>query len=502
MTQKKGLSMSENPEQQDDLQPEMPSDNVAEGGTAPDGAQDEVRRPMGIDWRIAAIIGLAVVFLIAAYINKKYYGGKKKPSLGAPRGEAGRHTPEEGKPATPQRKLTREQRYGLLLRQKRMETTETVFMTRNKQLILAMPPVPIADRKNPRRIVGLAPGRLFDLTNRKKGLGIGMLNRRPGPQGRGILYANGVLPLGVDRRVKLVFKPARDVTAEVVADGERVIGVHMGDEFRAYPVKFLNFHEVVNDTLGGKPVLVSWCPFADAASAMVRNPVGEGKDPLVFGVSGLMLQGSTVLYDFQTESLWWPVRHECIAGKLLNTPQTAVRTVVTTWKTWKTRHPETAALAGTDPASKFDYSKTIAAFEEYLKNRMILFPVYGLDITKSPMTMKALVFGVIGADGKAARAYNAGLLRRLDGAETSFKDTLGDAEITLAYDKTAGILNATDANGKPLFTESMLWAAWFGAHPKTEVWREKELRENLEKANKLKLSDDEPLRLHDTPTSP
>ena len=60
--------------------------------------------------------------------------------------------------------------------------------------------------------------------------------------------------------------------ADAQADAQLVVGVKVGTEARAYPVRMMNYHDVINDTLGGAPIVVVWSAWANAASAMFRAP--------------------------------------------------------------------------------------------------------------------------------------------------------------------------------------------------------------------------------------
>jgi hypothetical protein len=49
-----------------------------------------------------------------------------------------------------------------------------------------------------------------------------------------------------------------DQARGLLKDSDRVLGVSWNGEAKAYPVGILNWHELVNDTVAGRPVLVSW----------------------------------------------------------------------------------------------------------------------------------------------------------------------------------------------------------------------------------------------------
>ena len=85
------------------------------------------------------------------------------------------------------------------------------------------------------------------------------------------------------------------------SDDTLVIGVAQNSEARAYPLDILIWHELVNDTLGGRPILVSFCPLCGTGIVFDRRIDGSDR---TFGVSGLLYRSDLLLYDRETESLW------------------------------------------------------------------------------------------------------------------------------------------------------------------------------------------------------
>ncbi|MDZ7701597.1 MAG: DUF3179 domain-containing (seleno)protein [Halobacteriales archaeon] len=76
---------------------------------------------------------------------------------------------------------------------------------------------------------------------------------------------------GVELQAKDLFGNEKTIRPRL-DDDERVIGVERGGEARAYPLRLLNWHELVNDTLGG-PLLVSYCPLC--RSGLTARPNGS-----------------------------------------------------------------------------------------------------------------------------------------------------------------------------------------------------------------------------------
>lgn len=91
-----------------------------------------------------------------------------------------------------------------------------------------------------------------------------------------------------------------------------VASFHIGEDYRAYPLKYILFHHLVNDKFGNKPVLISYCGICNSAAAY--DPVVGGKT-LSFGVLGVLLHNDLVMYDRQTDSWWIQVTGEGIKGK-------------------------------------------------------------------------------------------------------------------------------------------------------------------------------------------
>ena len=84
------------------------------------------------------------------------------------------------------------------------------------------------------------------------------------------------------------------------------------DPPRAYPIRVLNHHEIVNDVVDGRPVAVTWCPIC--ASAVVYDRRVGGRT-LTFGVSGKLADDALVLYDRKTGSEWKQSSGRCFAGE-------------------------------------------------------------------------------------------------------------------------------------------------------------------------------------------
>ncbi len=125
-------------------------------------------------------------------------------------------------------------------------------------------------------------------------------------------------------------------------DDAFVIGVVIDGVARAYPIALLDWHELVNDTLGNRPILVSYCPLCGSALVFDRKMDGRTH---TFGVSGLLYRSDLVLSDQATESLWSQISSRAIAGPKTGTRLQVLRSEMTRWGDWRARYPRTTVLS-------------------------------------------------------------------------------------------------------------------------------------------------------------
>jgi len=93
----------------------------------------------------------------------------------------------------------------------------------------------------------------------------------------------------------------RAAQVNFLSASEPVLALQIGADARAYLVQILIWHEIVNDTVGGVPVAVTYCPLCNSAIAYDRRVAGR---VLSFGTSGRLYDSNLVMYDRQTQSLW------------------------------------------------------------------------------------------------------------------------------------------------------------------------------------------------------
>lgn len=147
---------------------------------------------------------------------------------------------------------------------------------------------------------------------------------------------------------------------DFLADDEPVLALTVGDETRAYPVQVLIWHEIVNDTLDGVPVTVSYCPLCNSAIAYDRR---LGDRVLDFGTSGQLFNSALVMYDRQTESLWSHFTGEAVVGHLTGEQLETFPVATVSWSSFRDAHPDALVLSrdtghdrsyGTNPYPGYD----------------------------------------------------------------------------------------------------------------------------------------------------
>ncbi len=113
---------------------------------------------------------------------------------------------------------------------------------------------------------------------------------------------------------------------------EPVILFEHGTDTRAYPLQILIWHEIVNDTVGGLPVVITFCPLCHTGIAFVRR---VGSRALTFGTTGYLRFSNLVMYDRQTESWWQQATGDAIVGDLTGTQLTPIPAQIVSWATFK-----------------------------------------------------------------------------------------------------------------------------------------------------------------------
>lgn len=134
-----------------------------------------------------------------------------------------------------------------------------------------------------------------------------------------------------------------------------------GDTPRAYPLRYLTWHEIVNDTVNGVPVAVTFCPLCNSGIVFDRRVAGR---VLSFGVSGKLRNSDMIMYDRETESWWQQAVGEGIVGDFTDVKLEMIPSWMESWEAFLARNPEGLVMDqpdwprayGTNPYRGYDSS--------------------------------------------------------------------------------------------------------------------------------------------------
>jgi hypothetical protein len=236
-----------------------------------------------------------------------------------------------------------------------------------------------------------------------------------------------------------------------------VLGLTVGDQSRAYPVRMLEYHQIVNDSFGDAPVVVSYDPLAGTPLAWSRKVDGK---TLTFGVSGLLYNDNFLMFDRETNSLWSQFLGRAIAGPLSGKTLQRLPLRQETAGAWIQRVGDTKVLVHPDPEH---VPYVMSPYSSYWMQDKILFPVEARD---ERYHAKELVLGVV--VGGKARAYLGSILTHEGGKAD---DHVGGKHVQLRYTTDTGTFDWEVDDGVEV-TEAY-WLAWKAFHPDTEIWHDR-----------------------------
>lgn len=241
-------------------------------------------------------------------------------------------------------------------------------------------------------------------------------------------------------------------------DRERVLGVVIAGQARAYPIKVLNWHEVINDVVGDQHFVVTYCPLCGTGMVFATN---MSETSLVFGVSGLLYNSDVLLYDLQTESLWSQIMSQAVTGPAKGTILPQLPAVHTTWLDWRTNNPGTQVLKIENRSAR-NYNQN--PYSGYDRKKRLYFPVNNtseLDIHPKEKVLGVKVGGV-------SKAYP--FTELMSQSKPRFEDRVGGQMLTIAWNEQTRSAQVTDSAGQDYVSTIAFWFAWYAFNPRTEVF--------------------------------
>ncbi|MCZ6583887.1 MAG: DUF3179 domain-containing protein [Thaumarchaeota archaeon] len=281
--------------------------------------------------------------------------------------------------------------------------------------------------------------------------------------------------------------------SQFVPDTTFVIGLDINGEKRAYPLFIMVWHEIVNDSVGGVPVAVTYCPLCFTNQVFER--VIDGKE-VEFGTSGKLYNSNLVMYDRLTDSYWSQALGVAITGELTGYELKRIPFDVISWADWKTLHPDTLVLT-TETGHIRSYG--VDPYGDYYTDPRILFPVEHEDDRMHP---KELILGFHESD--VYKAYKQDdvesaivindifnnkpmmLVSLFSGDSRAFDRTVNDKVLTFDFVDNViidleskskwnydGVATSGSMEGIQLVRLPFnpgFWFQWVAFHPDTEVY--------------------------------
>ena len=239
---------------------------------------------------------------------------------------------------------------------------------------------------------------------------------------------------------------------------ETILAIEINGDARAYPYGILNWHEIVNDTVGGAPVSITYCPLCDTGIAFSR--VIGGKET-TFGVSGKLFQSCLVMYDRETDTLYSQPWGIGVAGKETNKALKRFALTKTTLGAWLAKHPDSKILA-TKTGNERDYSRY--PYGSYFTDDALIFPVRNLNKLKTDR--KELISYIWEADDGAPKNLFSGKKGRIVQADLEKRGVMelnfGDEKITAKWDRQMNTPRFFKSSGKEIPSSSAFGFVWPG----------------------------------------
>ena len=273
-------------------------------------------------------------------------------------------------------------------------------------------------------------------------------------------------PLVPDDAIAAQIRFGRD---KYLVSTDRVVGVIVNGEARCYPISVLTVHEVINDTMAGVPIAVTYHPWCDSVVVFERRLSGEAVE---LAASGLLIDSNQVLYDRRDEieqsSLFRQLTGEAIAGPAANGTESlaVLPSTLTTWENWRTVNPETSVI-GWDERLIKRYEGSLP--DQYFRSTELAFPVEPLP-PASQFGLKDRVMAV--SENNGWRVYPYAYIEQHADESGRFVDPDSSTGITIQFDRshgTAELVSPEPVVGRGVQVIYAMWFAWFAAHGDADV---------------------------------
>lgn len=254
--------------------------------------------------------------------------------------------------------------------------------------------------------------------------------------------------------------------SKLLRDNEPGIAISIDGATRFYPFQILVWHEIVNDTINGRRVLVTYCPLC--LSGIIFDPIVNG-ERVEFGTSGKLWNSNLVMYDRKTESLWSQILGEAIVGEMTGTQLKVLPSDMIRYGDFKKQNPDGTVLSRDTGTTRF-YGQD--PYGDYYTTPGTYFPVGKKD---DRLNDKDFILGIV-VNGKA-KAYWPEAVKKAGEVEDNFEGKT----IIARYEKEIDAVRLFFAQGgsasggekklERINPFGAFWFSWVAAHPDTELFK-------------------------------
>ncbi len=311
------------------------------------------------------------------------------------------------------------------------------------------------------------------------------------------IYSGGVPRDAIPALTDPEFIEADEAT--YLSSADLVLGVIIEGEPRAYPINIMNYHEIVNDHIQGRPVCVTYCPLTGSGVVFSSMLGGQAVE---YGVSGLLFRNNLIPYDRTSSSLYSQMYVRGIRGDYRDFDWQLYPSLRCTWEFWRDHYPDTKVMS---PNTGYPRDYTSNPYGNYPVSYSTLFPIRFSDNRYHPKHLtlgvqfdgQAMAFpstelfsekvvNIDFADTPLVIVYDPdgqylGVYSRLVNGDTLSFSLIGNNSFntTMTDDRTGSVWSATGLASDGSLAGEMLeqfpfytayWFAWHDFYPETEVY--------------------------------
>ncbi len=274
--------------------------------------------------------------------------------------------------------------------------------------------------------------------------------------------------IDAEELAEINFELERNGHGPFLSPGQRVIGVTVNGESRAYGINLLTWHEIVNDVIGGVPLAIVYCPLCDSATVFDRR---VGDEVLEFGVSGLLYNSNILMYnrseDREHESLWSQLQARAVTGvhAEAGAQLSILPAVLIDWGSWLAGHPD-GGLAWRDRDNRRDLD--MSPYEEYFREGKLRFPAWPILPDDSPLHAMDRIIAVDNGDGWIVFPVRQLRLELSGDSSLAIDDVV--FSLTSGEDGAEQHVSVLPAADRSVRIAYAFWFSWYAMHPDSELF--------------------------------